>query len=709
MTSVSDHETSLERSNDHHSDAIEHLFDYNEAFSRNIGWITEWEQQFLRGKRVAIAGMGGVGGIHLHTLARLGIGAFNIADLDHFEWANFNRQAGATTATVGQEKLASLADQARAINPQVQLKCFDQGVTFDNLDEFLDGVDLYVDSLDFFVLDIRSAIFRACRERGIPAVTAAPIGMGTGYLVFTPTSMPFETFFQIEHGSDHSRYVKFLLGLTPAMLHQPYLADPSRVDLPGKRGPSTPMACQLCAGVAATEGLKLLLGRGKVRAAPYFHHFDAYRGKFVVRRLGGGNVNPVQRVKQVAVAHLAKVFSRRARPPEPELAWNAPVLDRILSAARFAPSGDNAQPWQFEIRSDDQVLVQVERDVENPYQYRNGEPNILAAGMLVEALRLAASERGRRLQWSLLSETDGDFTLDVRFLADEGVEIDPLVHMLGVRSVQRGALSRQRLSGDTKNALEAALGPGFEIEWHETLLARTKATALNAKATAIRLTMAETFPIHNKVLNWQSPFPKKGLPARGLGLDPLTQRLMAFVMQGFGRSDLIVRKLKGIHWAQLQMDWIPGIFCGAHFVVKQRIVNPEGLSLTDKLVMGQRLMRFWLQATKEGLILQPSVAPLCFADHAISGTPFSRDEHALIAANRLKSAVSAHVNGDVLSTVFAGRLGHGAKKPVATRSLRLDLDDLISVDHRRSVGATGDQAWGASGSEVSSVARSMVR
>ena len=46
-------------------------FDYDTAFSRNLGWVTEAEQGLLRGKRVAIAGMGGVGGVHLLTLARL--------------------------------------------------------------------------------------------------------------------------------------------------------------------------------------------------------------------------------------------------------------------------------------------------------------------------------------------------------------------------------------------------------------------------------------------------------------------------------------------------------------------------------------------------------------------------------------------------------------------------------------------------------------
>ena len=65
------------------------------AFSRNIGWVTEAEQTSLRQARVAIAGLGGVGGAHLLTLARLGVGRFNISDFDRFEQHNYNRQVGA--------------------------------------------------------------------------------------------------------------------------------------------------------------------------------------------------------------------------------------------------------------------------------------------------------------------------------------------------------------------------------------------------------------------------------------------------------------------------------------------------------------------------------------------------------------------------------------------------------------------------------------
>ena len=52
---------------------------YEEAFSRNLGIFTKEEQETLRNSRVAIIGMGGVGGVHLMTLTRLGIGKFTIA------------------------------------------------------------------------------------------------------------------------------------------------------------------------------------------------------------------------------------------------------------------------------------------------------------------------------------------------------------------------------------------------------------------------------------------------------------------------------------------------------------------------------------------------------------------------------------------------------------------------------------------------------
>ena len=74
---------------------------YEEAFSRHRGLISKTEQERLRNSRVAVVGMGGVGGVDLVTLARLGIGQFTIADPDTFEVSNTNRQYGAANSTLG--------------------------------------------------------------------------------------------------------------------------------------------------------------------------------------------------------------------------------------------------------------------------------------------------------------------------------------------------------------------------------------------------------------------------------------------------------------------------------------------------------------------------------------------------------------------------------------------------------------------------------
>ena len=80
-------------------------FDYDVAFSRNIGWVTEAEQQRLRSCRVAVGGLGGVGGSHLLTLARLGIGAFTITDLDTFDTASAVASVRGRVTVTSQRKI----------------------------------------------------------------------------------------------------------------------------------------------------------------------------------------------------------------------------------------------------------------------------------------------------------------------------------------------------------------------------------------------------------------------------------------------------------------------------------------------------------------------------------------------------------------------------------------------------------------------------
>jgi molybdopterin/thiamine biosynthesis adenylyltransferase len=231
------------------------------------------------------------------------VGAFNLAEFDRFELANFNRQAGAALSTIGLPKLDVLIESARDINPELDIRRFPNGVRPENAEEFLRGADVYMDGLDFFAFEARAVTFGACARLAVPATTAAPLGMGVSVLNFLPGKMTFEEYFGFEGQSGSEKALRFLLGLSPAMLQRSYLVDPSRVDLAAQRGPSTIIACQLCAGVAAAEALKILLGRGPLLAAPWGLHFDAYRNLCKRTWRPWGYRNPIQ--------WLARVIARR--------------------------------------------------------------------------------------------------------------------------------------------------------------------------------------------------------------------------------------------------------------------------------------------------------------------------------------------------------------------------------------------------------------
>ena len=239
-------------------------------------------------------------------MARLGIGNFSIADGDEYEVANFNRQAGASINTVGRGKAEVMAEQALAINPNANVRRWDEKITGDNVDSFLDGVDVLVDGVDFWAFDARRMLFRAARERGIWVVTAGPIGFSTAWLLFDPKGMTFEDYFDLRSDlTPTEQFVAYALGLAPQMTQRPYL-DMSCIDGDAARGPSAALACQLAAGVVGAEVVKILLGRGQLRPVPFYAQFDAYRGILRQGRLFWGNRGPVQRIKRQVMRKLVE-------------------------------------------------------------------------------------------------------------------------------------------------------------------------------------------------------------------------------------------------------------------------------------------------------------------------------------------------------------------------------------------------------------------
>lgn len=647
-------------------------FVFEQAFSRNIGWVTEWEQQILRTKKVAIAGMGGVGGAHLLALVRLGIGSFHIADFDTFELPNFNRQVGATVSTIGQPKVGVLAQMARDINPELDLTLFPVGINQDNIDAFLKGVDLFVDGFDFFVLDMRAQVFARCAELGIPAITAAPIGMGAAYLVFMPGHMTFEEYFHLEGLPIERQYVNFLVGLAPKGFHRPYLVDPSRVDLAAHRGPSSSIACQLCAGVTGAEALKILIGRGPIRAAPRYHQFDAYRGKWHLGWLPAGNRHPIQRIKCKMGYRMLTQLSHEvptAAPPK----GNSDI-ERILDMARWAPSGDNTQPWRFEIKDPHHVVIYGFDTRDHCVYDLEGRASQLSIGALLESMAIAATRYGLRtdIQRDLeAAETHPKF--GVRFAPDASVRPDPLWPYIPVRATQRRALPMRPLTPREKSALEDSVKPAFSIHWLENLRIRLKVAQLLFMNGKLRLTMPEAYEVHRSVIEWNTRFSEDRIPDQAVGLDPLGVQLMRRAMKSWSRVKFLNTYLGGTLLPRLQLDFIPSIACAAHFLI---ITEKPPQSIDDYIVAGRAWQRFWLTATQLNLRLQPEMTPLIFSSYIRDGVEFSKNESSLRLAEKLSSRLEQLISPEIgQRALVMGRIGAGPA-PEA-RSVRLPVERLM--------------------------------
>ena len=92
-----------------------------------------------------------------------------------------------------------MAEEARAINPDLQVRVFTEAITPENVETLLDGVDLLIDGIDFFI-EARRLVFPRARRRGIWALTAGPIRLKRAWLVFSPTGMSFDDYFDLPTG-----------------------------------------------------------------------------------------------------------------------------------------------------------------------------------------------------------------------------------------------------------------------------------------------------------------------------------------------------------------------------------------------------------------------------------------------------------------------------------------------------------------------------
>lgn len=149
-------------------------FDYAEMTTRNLGFVTPDEQRRIRDATVFIPGVGGMGGASFMVLLRAGIGRFVIADIDHFELSNLNRQLFATIDTLGGAKAEVARATALTINPDARIEVLG-GEWTKELDRILPSSTVVINGTDDVAAGVQLYRRAKAHSRTVIDAYAAPL------------------------------------------------------------------------------------------------------------------------------------------------------------------------------------------------------------------------------------------------------------------------------------------------------------------------------------------------------------------------------------------------------------------------------------------------------------------------------------------------------------------------------------------------------
>lgn len=177
--------------------------EYPDRYDRNMTALSQEECEKLAHVRIAVIGCGGLGGLVIEALARIGVGYLRVVDGDVFEESNLNRQLLCTEAAIGREKAIVAAERVRAVNSEAAAEPIVSYLGESNAAELLAGVDCVVDCLDN--LEARFWMAHACQNLGIPVVYGAIAGWFGQVCTVYPGDVSFVSIYGEPFGESQHR------------------------------------------------------------------------------------------------------------------------------------------------------------------------------------------------------------------------------------------------------------------------------------------------------------------------------------------------------------------------------------------------------------------------------------------------------------------------------------------------------------------------
>lgn len=396
------------------SNKLVHLLDEDEftivRTNRNKHKITAEEQQILATKKIGVMGLSVGQSVSLTLAMERGFGELRIADFDELDLSNINRiRTGA--CNIGLKKTAIVAREIAEIDPFLKVVCYDEGITEDNIVNFLTDngkLDLLIDECDSFDIKINARkiakslqipVLMEGSDRGTIDIERFDLEPQRPILHGMVEHLDMDKFKDLKTFDEKVPYITAVTGfetLSPRM-------KASAVELMSSIStwPQLASAVTFGGGVSADLSRKILLNSLKI-SGRFFLDLD----ELICDEAPLPAVKEIAPAKQALTTEDIEVFIRENNISESsQLAKDLTEteLNDLVEAVKKAPSGGNNQPWRLHYQNKKLHLF-LDENAAQAYLDPQFVSSYTSIGCAIENLLLAAAVKKLKVQWLLTPE-----------------------------------------------------------------------------------------------------------------------------------------------------------------------------------------------------------------------------------------------------------------------------------------------------------------
>jgi nitroreductase len=528
-----------------------------------------------------VAGLS-AGHVIAHTLAAEGLcGELRLADFDHLELSNLNR-VPASVLDIGVNKAEVAARRIAELNPYLRVRVLDTGLTLENVDEFLDGLEVLVEECDS--LDIKVIVRERARAKGIPVLMAT-----SDRGLVDVERFDLEPHRPILHGLLGTLSAESLSNMT-ARQKVPHLARLLEADQLSGRLLASVVEIDRTLSTWPQVASQVAMGAPAIAEA--------------VRRIGLGEELRSGRTRLDVGASLDRLDEPR---PSTDHAVTAVghsdpalpgVAGAIAAAAMRAPSGGNSQPWRIEAGSDE---ITIRLAPEHTSTMDVGlRASAVALGAATFNAKVAAAAQGVPGSVELTENVDGTPLRSVLRLGENGdSDLADLYQPMLARETNRRLGTTGVLPAETIELLHAVCErEGAQL--HLLTSPDEIASVANVFAAADRIRYL-TPKLHADMvseLRWPNDQRSDtGIDVRSLELEPGDLAVLEILR----RPDVMGHLERWEAGSALGEDTRRRATMSSALAV----VAVAGGSLTDYARGGSAVEAVWVAAQQHGLAVQP--------------------------------------------------------------------------------------------------------